>query len=323
MHELKITMLGSSGVGKTTLLTALYEQFENTIGKTDLQLTPDEESSAILQERLMELRSLLDDFEPRGGIRGTEGEPDNLRSFVFGLGKKGKKPSIELRFQDYPGGYHAAKATPEKKQFVKKLLNECVAVLIAIDAPALMEQKGKWHEQINRAQQMTDLFKIAYQEVETPRLVIFALVKCERYLQDEKSAKELLQRVKEGYAKLIDLLNSPALLPKVAVVVTPVQTVGSVVFSRIEMNNNTPHFLFRKTSHDAEYSPKDSEQPLRYLLRFLLKLYLDTHHWGFLNFLRELLGRDYHFKEAIRQFAIECKNSNGFAILQGEDLLKV
>ncbi|GAB1545466.1 hypothetical protein NUACC21_81420 [Scytonema sp. NUACC21] len=323
MHELKITMLGPSGVGKTTLLTALYEQFENTIGQTDLQLTPDEESSAILQERLMELKGLLDDFEPKGGIRGTEGEPEHLRSFIFGLGKKGKKPSLELNFQDYPGGYHAAKATPEKKQFVKQLLNECVAVLIAIDAPALMEQKGKWHEQINRAQQMTDLFKIAYQDLESPRLVIFAPVKCEKYLQDEKSSKELLLRVKEGYAKLIDLFNSPALHTKVAVVVTPVQTVGSVVFSRVEMNSNIPHFLFRKSSHDAEYSPIDSEQPLRYLLRFLLKLYLDTRNWGFLNFLREILARDFYLKEAIRQFARECKTNNGFAVLQGEDLLKV
>ncbi|KYC36116.1 hypothetical protein WA1_40980 [Scytonema hofmannii PCC 7110] len=323
MDELKITMLGPSGVGKTTLLTALYEQFENTIGKTDLQLTPDEESSAILQERLMELKSLLNDFEPRGGVSGTEGEPEHLRSFVFGLGKKGKKPSLELHFQDYPGGYHAAKATPEKKQFVKKMLTECVAVLIAIDAPALMEQKGKWHEQINRVQQMTDLFKTAYQELESPRLVIFAPVKCEKYLKDEKTAQELLIRIKEGYAKLIDLFNSAVLLPKVAVVVTPVQTVGSVVFSRVEIDSNIPHFLFRKTSHDAAYSPTDSEQPLRYLLRFLLKLHLDTRHWGVFNFLRDLLGRDYYLKEAIRQFASECKASHGFAILQGEDLLKV
>ena len=53
MQELKITMLGSTGVGKTSLLTAMYEQFANNIGTTDLLLTPDEESSGILQERLI------------------------------------------------------------------------------------------------------------------------------------------------------------------------------------------------------------------------------------------------------------------------------
>jgi len=44
MHELQVTMLGPSGVGKTTLLTAMYDQFEKTVGATNLQLTPDDES---------------------------------------------------------------------------------------------------------------------------------------------------------------------------------------------------------------------------------------------------------------------------------------
>ena len=339
MQELKITMLGPSGVGKTTLLTAMYEQFESNIGKTNLQLAPDEESSAILQECLVKLKTLLEDFEATGGIQstegdtdaltggiqGTEGNPDALRSFVFGLGKKGEKPSLQLHFQDYPGGYHAAKASPERKQFVKNLLRECVAVLIAIDAPALMEQNGRWHESFNRVQQITDEFKRAYQELDSPKLVIFAPVKCEKYLQDEKSAKELLQRVKEGYAKLFDLFNSTNLVPKVVAVVTPVQTVGSVVFSRVEINGNAPHFHFRKTSHDAEYSPKDSEQPLRYLLRFVLKLHFDrqSRSWSIFSFMRDWLGLDHHLKESISQFALECKTTKGFAIIQGENLLKI
>lgn len=325
MQEIKITMLGASGVGKTTLLTAIYEQFESNIGKINLQLTPDEESSAILQERLVELKTLLDDFDATGGIRGTEGDPDALRSFVFGLGKKGEKPSLKLHFHDYPGGYHALKATPEKKQFLKVLLRESVAVIIAIDAPALMEQKGKWHESINRPQQITDCFKTAYQDLDSPRLVIFAPVKCEKYLQDETSAKELSARVKEGYAKLIDFFNCANLLTKVAVVVTPVQTVGSVVFSRVEINGNTPHFHFRKTSHDAEYSPKDSEQTLRYLLRFILKLHYNhqSKSWKMFSFIRDWLGRDYHLKEAVSQFVTECKTNKGFAVIQGEDFLKV
>jgi hypothetical protein len=326
MHELKITMLGPSGVGKTTLLTAMYEQFESNIGKTNLQITPDEESSAILQEKLIELKTLMDYFEVKGGIQGTEGEPDSLRTLSFGLGKKGSKPSLNLNFQDYPGGYHAAKASPEKRDFIKKLLQDCVAVLIAVDAPALMEQQGKWHEMINRPSQMRDLFKNAYQEIDSPKLIIFAPVKCEKYLQNEASAKELLLRIQDGYANLIDLLNSENLRTKIATVVTPVQTVGSVVFSRIEMNgNNTPHFSFHKTCHDAEYSPKDSEQPLRYLLRFLLKIHLEqkSNSWGIFSFLRSWFDLDSHLKEAVIEFANGCKNTNGFGVIQGESLLKI
>lgn len=104
MQKLQITMLGPSGVGKTTLLTAMYEQFESNVSNTDLQLTPDEDSSAILQDTLIDLKSLLDSFEAKGGVLNTEAPagPDSLRSFTFGLGKKGEKTVSNLKLQRLP-----------------------------------------------------------------------------------------------------------------------------------------------------------------------------------------------------------------------------
>jgi hypothetical protein len=318
-QELKIAMLGPRGVGKTSLLTAMYEQFESTIGQTNLQLTPDLESSAILQERLGELKSLTDNFEAKGGIEGTE----NPRSFIFALGKKGAKPSVQLHFQDFPGGYLHPKSAAKDRKFVEDILHESVAVLIAIDAPALMEDEGKWHEAINRPQQITDLFKSVYQDMKSPRLVILAPVRCEKYLQDLTSANALLKRIKDKYAKLLDLFSSDALLPWVVSVVTPVQTVGTLILKDIREIDSTPHFYFRKTGHDAEYSPKDSEQPLRYLLRFVLKLHLDKKNWGFFNPIRVWLGWDEHLKEAARQSANGCKSTWGFTVIQGEKWLNI
>lgn len=318
-QQLKIAMLGPRGVGKTSLLTAMYEQFEHTIGKTNLQLTPDLESSAILQERLGELKSLTDNFEAKGGIEGTE----SPRSFIFALGKKGAKASVQLHFQDFPGGYFDTKSAPEDKKYVEELLRESVAVLIAIDAPALMEDEGKWHDAINRPQQITNFFQRVYQDLKSPKLVIFAPVRCEKYLEDLTSANTLLKRIKDKYAKLLDLFSSDALLPWIVSVVTPVQTVGTVVFSKIREIDGTPHFYFRKTEHDAEYSPKDSEQPLRYLLRFVLKLHLDNKNWGFFNPIRVWLGWDEHLKEAARQSANGCKSTWGFTVIQGEKWLNI
>jgi hypothetical protein len=320
-QEIKIAMLGASGVGKTSFLTAMYEQFESTIGQTNLQLTPDLESAAILQERLGELKSLTDNFEATGGVYSTE----DPRSFIFALGKKGSKPSLRLHFQDFPGDYLGINAKPQDREFVKKLLTESVAVLVAIDAPALMEANGKWHEKINRPQQITNLFQAVYQDLKTPRLVILAPVRCEKYMQDATSANALLKRIKDKYANVLNLFNSEALLPWVVSVVTPIQTVGTVVFSNIEVTNGTPHFHFRKTSHDAEYSPCDSEQPLRYLLRFALKLQIDSRrwNWGPYNLIRDWLGCDNHLKEAARQSASGCKSTWGFTVLQGEKWLNI
>ncbi|NET04415.1 MAG: hypothetical protein F6K16_06710 [Symploca sp. SIO2B6] len=319
MNELKITMLGPSGVGKTSLLTAMYEQFESNIGRTNLQLTPDLESSALLQERLAQLQNLPESFETKGWMASTE----NYRSFLFELGKKGAMPSLRLHFQDYPGEWHESKSSREDKERIDNFVTESAAVLIAIDTPALMEKQGHWHAQINRPQQITNLFQRVYRELDSPRLVILAPVRCEKYLQTEASTSKLLQQIEDGYGKLLELFSSQSLLPKVAVVVTPVQTVGSVVFSRIEEHEGKALFIFRKTSHDAQYNPIDSEQPLRYLLRFLLRLHLDQRQWKFFNFLRRWLDLDKELKAAVYEFAKGCKVTEGFELLQGETWLNI
>ncbi len=323
MQELQITVLGPSGAGKTTLLTAMYQQFENNVENVNLELTPDYETSAMLQDRLDDLKSAFELFESRGrvGLKRTEAlaGPSSLRSFKFDIGKKQKKPSLQLVFRDYPGQYHNANAPKEQQNFVETVLRQSAAVLIPIDAPALMEEGGKYHDRLNRPQQIKDIFKKAYRDIDSPKLVIFAPVKCEKYLQTEDAVKELTRQVKQGYAELLDYLQSENLKPWIASVITPVQTVGGLVFSRIEPDEDgTPDFYFRKINYRAEYSPIDSEQPLRYLLSFLLKLHLHQRNTGFFSFVRDWIGSDDHLKDAVKKFSGGCKNTGGFTVLAGK-----
>ncbi|GBF81486.1 hypothetical protein [Aphanothece sacrum] len=314
-EEFKVTMLGHRGVGKTSILTAMYEQFDETFKDTNLQLTPDPESSALLQERVGQLKALLDDFEATGGLEGDE----NPRSFYFDLGKVGAKPSMKLVFQDFPGGY-----INNNPKFVENAMEECVAVLIAIDAPALMEAGGKWNDLMNRPKQICNFFQRSYGNLQEPKLVIFVPIRCEKYLQNDEDAKKLLRCIKSEYEQLFNFFKSEKLLTKIACVITPVQTVGTVFFSSIKPETIDgkvqPHFYFRKMSHDAGYTPKDSDQPLRYLLSFLLQL----HHgkkWGKFNFIRQLFNLDKYLLESARKSAIKCKTSGGFDIVQGKDKL--
>ena len=95
-------------------------------------------------------------------------------------------------------------------------------------------------------------------------------------------------------------------------------------FSRIENKNGHPIFHFRKTDYNAVYSPQDSEQPLRYLLRFLLKCYYDERSKGFwVPLLRRLFDTDKYLKEAVNIFAKDCKVTDGFEIISGSDLLEL
>lgn len=325
--EMKIAMLGPRGVGKTSLLAAMYDQFESTVGLTNLQLIPDLKSSAILAERLGELKSLVNDFEAKEGI----GYTNDIRSFIFDLGKRGAKPSLSLKFQDFPGVYLDAKSPEESDKLedyyesVKDMMEKSDAVIIAIDAPALMESRGKWHHKINRPQQIKDLFARAYQNLNSTLLVILAPVKCEKYVQNETSANKLREHIKEGYANLLNFLQSETIAPWVPCAIIPVQTVGTVVFSMIEEIDNTPHFYFHKTSHNAVYSPKDSELPLLYLLRFVLKKHNHNSdcEWGPFKFIRDWLGMQEDIKQAAKIALEACQSHDDVTLFQGDKWLKI
>ena len=327
-QEIKITMLGASGVGKTTLLTSMYEQFDVTSRQANLQLIPDIETAAMLTKYLEQLKSLTYEFkaeERKKGIKGTLAiaGPESLPAYIFNLGRFQQKPSLRLVFRDYPGGYISPADVPGRK-FVQKLLKESAVVIIAIDTPALMELNGRWHEARNKPDEILTLFKTTYQKLEEPKLVILAPVKCETYMQDPESTQKLLTRLQDKYAPLLQFFQDPIRSSKVAVVTTPVQTVGCVVFLKIEVENiNQPRFYFRKTSFDAQYSPQDSEQLLRYLLRFLLKIHIQDRNWPMFNSLREIFNPDVELKQAVNQFTKGCKHTGGFAVLQGQPLLNI
>ena len=303
---LNITMLGPSGVGKTSLLAAIYHQFAQI---TNLQIKSEDKTKVLLDNRLNELKSEVKKETIRcgGGVPPTAMIPPK---FLFDIGLS---PSYwKITFQDYPGEFIELAQQNIKK--VESFLKESTAVLLAIDTPSLMERGGQWHDKINKPDLIKKLFTDAYQDIDSPRLVILAPVKCEKYVQNERDAKELLRSVKEKYENLLSLFRQGTLESKVAVVITPVQTVGSVIFSRIDIDTETnePIFEFRKYAGDGSYSPKDCDQPLRYLFQFLHK-----------NYPRDpLFTKNSKLQASVVDIANGCKrNTGGFEVVQGAGLL--
>jgi hypothetical protein len=312
LPTLDVVMFGPKGVGKTSLLAAMYDQFENV--SKDLQLVADAGTKSELDKRLKELKNLEgNNIKFRGPVTQTKGE---VRTFKFEFGETGTAPSLEINFQDYPGGWLLK---PEHLATVQDLIYQSAAVLIPIDTPALMEKGGKHHEEFNHPTEINDVFKKVYKDLDSPRLVILAPIKCEKYIKNNPS--ELLTRVKQGYQKLLNQFDSNNLVSKVAVVITPVQTIGSVEFSYIEYEKNEPIFYFWKLQADSMYQPQNTEVPLRYLLRFLLKLHLDNKPSSILTIIQNFFGNNTKLRNAVSRFA--DPKSDDVEIVQGSEFLNL
>ena len=281
-NELNIIMVAPRRIGKTSLLAAMHEEFHKTFERANLQTwTDDSKTLQAIAECKQVLRTIDPKFQKSVDKTQPELDPWNDEGFVFELGSGGRK-FIKLRFTDPSGEYFATNSTQKQKDYVKQQLLQCDAVIIPIDATALMEKKtgrvnysevGTWHEEKNDPERITTLLKDAYAGLRVPRLVILAPVKCETYMRTYQDAENLLQHVQIGYQKLLNFLKSDGLFGKVAVVVTPIQTVGNAVFAYHKTDDEGfTKFYYNKTEIKAPYAPKDGDQPLRYVLRFLLNL---------------------------------------------------
>ncbi|MBD2730496.1 hypothetical protein H6G96_30315 [Nostoc sp. FACHB-892] len=285
-EELKILLVALRGIGKTSLLAAMHEEFNKTFERANLQTWVDDTNTL---RAIEECKAILKNIDPRLKKQVTPTQPKenpwNDQGFHFELGSNGKK-FMKLRFTDPSGEYFNPHAAPEQKHYIKQQLNHCDAIVIPIDATALMQKKtgrvshgeiGTWHEEKNNSQRITQLLKDAFSNVNSPRLIILAPIKCETYTKTARDAESMLYHLKIAYSELLDFFKSDSLINKVAVVVTPVQTIGSVTFSHYKTDeNNFTKFYYHKSPINAPYEPRDGEQPLRYILLFLINVFLEN-----------------------------------------------
>ncbi|QQE63582.1 hypothetical protein GFS31_02490 [Leptolyngbya sp. BL0902] len=283
LQELNIIVIGPRGVGKTSFLAAMHEEFETTFWNaglntwtTDTQtLDTIEDCKKVLKNIDYRLQKYVDPTPPKLN-------PWEDKGLVFEIGSLGKK-FMRVRFTDPAGEYFNRAVDNKYKDYVRGQLNQCDAVIIPVDATALMEKKtgkvnpseiGNWHNEKNDPEHITRLFKESYIKLSRPRLVIFAPIKCEAYVKNDKDAQDLLDHVRLGYRDLIDFFKEDERYEKIAVVITPIQTIGHIAFSHAEKDEvGFTKFIYYKTPLDAPYKPKDADQPLRYVFRFLLNVF--------------------------------------------------
>lgn len=315
MESFHVTMLGARGVGKTSILASMYDQFEKSIKDFDLQLTPtNPASSARLSRKLGELKAQAGNAELISGLAGTA----ERQTMVFNVGLQFQDPEARISFHDFPGGWFSGE-NEEKVQVVERAAQKSQMIVVVIDTPALMEEEGRYNELINIPRQTSDFFKRTLRRTQENTLVLFVPVKCESYIQTPAEAINVSLAIQASYEDLLYGLSG--LSNKLAIAIAPIQTLGNVAFSHYDktQDSSNPLACFQSVA-GSQYSPKDVEQLFYYMLAFLL-------NQGFIKSVQQAdnpaSSEDNSPSMFNADIYTQIKQGKGFVVLQGKDLLSL
>lgn len=338
--RMKICMMGARGVGKTSVLTSMFHDLNAVNHSTNLQLTTmkDDQSGVdmtahIITEKHNELLEMFNGAAqgksiPMAGIAGDMEE----RNYYFQFGIKGKSTRIDLVIKDFPGELLEHSPTD-----VQKFISDSNAIVIAIDTPHLMEEGGKFNEVKNCVSLVTALIKSEFAHLEDDKLILFVPLKCEKY-RFENRMDEVCAAVEHAYSELLSFLSDSNVKAHIAAAITPIFTVGEVVFSDFATDDSGQVKILKKglparaeyvyAKSGAKFSPQYCEQPLCYLLAFVTKLYQRTKSsdtGGFMTkfaTIFKLFPDDPGLLLEIGKFSKKrVRNRDGYKILCGEHLM--
>lgn len=267
LPTITITMVGPTGVGKTSLLAAMYGELEKELHSIGCSFSMDPgPTTKSINERLRELK----DVATGNGMRVQSGEGIgrgvDKREYIFELDVgDGGEPEARLRFVDMPGGWYTAEGNYQEAD---KELGESQVSFLAVDAVALMEQPsqacnglGKFHEKLNSPDYIKEAYKRALKHLRDDHVIIIALIRSETYVRNGKT-KELMKKVKDAYGEMIGYLKING--NQIQAYACYVETIGSIVFHRfnLEENGDLASVEYRRVK-DKGYSPSRCAVPLR------------------------------------------------------------
>ena len=292
---IRVCMMGPKAVGKTTVLTAIFNDTKESIARTRLILKSIGDTGAQLTDkrRLLEAtfkKKQAIKEEPVSYMPGSH----EISNFHFDFGLKGRESKIEIEIKDFPGEY-----VVDNPDQVMAFIEGSDTIIIAIDTPHLMEMGGRFNEAKNKISIVTRFFKERLSDIKDEKLILLVPLKCEKYFV-EKRMTEVKEHVIDSYKELIQFFKENT-NGKIACAITPILTLGGVVYNTFDtahgqviVDSKNPllpaHTIYKFKDEDATYSPSFCVQPLYYLLSFVVMQYeRNKGKGGFFNKLKSLL----------------------------------
>jgi len=236
--EWTVTLLGPTGVGKTSLVSTLYQTIENFYAGKPVKVSAADtatENALIENNEMMTAELEQGRFEPSSAMATTSPVTYRLR---IELVKDAGDFDLGLSFLDFPGGW-INDGNPEHKIAYEQALAESSAVILPIDSVVLMEtpvEDTRWRNsylQIERIKIFVEHWAKyrAAADIKDPALLVLAPVKCESYFADnggnDDRADELRNRTYEVYRDIIDAYRAEYGAGS-EVLYAPVDTIGCI-----------------------------------------------------------------------------------------------
>ena len=240
----KIVMVGPTGVGKTSLLAAMYPQLRESIHLVPQQ--KEEESLGHLRDQLGKLGE--------GGIKVTDKVitgTSNAQEFEFDVIHEEQK-DMPLKIVDLPGAFYQL---GDGHQAIEQLQDTDVS-LWCVDAVALMEKGGGFHEQINSPKAIAKCYTSS--QLNQDHSICIVLMRSEKYEQDNE-IQNLFDKFRRVYKTFISQVReSSSCISKIYY--CSVQTTGNLRFNHNDGNDTyNPEFIRHQ---GREYAPSGCEAPV-------------------------------------------------------------
>ncbi|MFI1676381.1 hypothetical protein [Streptomyces sp. NPDC020607] len=242
-----IGLVGPSGVGKTSLISAVFLAGQDMLAGSGVTVVPDDEpTEGLMADHAHALASVV----KRGQFVADSVKANiSVLDFRLRLDPGLANGGIALHLKDYPGGWldpQARKNSAAARQgweSVHDFMLRSSVLLVPVDSPPVMEAvTPRQHRAVPLLLRLHDTLQVLRlwargraAAAESPALVLFVPVKCESYVRvasdDYRSrgrdrSDELYEQFRATYTDCIRAVRAEA--PHATMLYLPVDTLGCV-----------------------------------------------------------------------------------------------
>ncbi len=314
--EINMCMLGARSVGKTTIMTAIFDdsRSSNGLSQSNIALTAKSDTRSELLSKKLSLEEVFEEQNDivDAGIAASSA----VHTFNFEMGLLGERSCIDFNVTDYPGEF-----IHSNTEFVNEQIAKSSVVLIAIDSPYLMENNAEYNEERN---QVSFIFNYLKDNIDifSNKLILLVPLKCEKYFY-EKRMDELNLRVQGCYSDIISLFKDTK---NVAIAITPILTMGGIEFDHFEIKDGRRIAKYTFIKNNPQFAPLFCIQPMYYMMSFIAQQYKEYRSntgffGGILQRIYDFIDKNEKlFEEFVKLSKYRIENKYGYSVLSGKHL---